>query len=408
MTTVAQIQANRLNAQKSTGPRTPEGKERASQNALKHGLLAREAVIQGEDPEEFEIYREGMLQELAPVGVVEAMLAERVVGLSWRLLRAERLQNAAFAALDDGEPTELLDARHEEWKQVKGSEWDRGICGVIDEDAALGQVVVEDFGGARVLDRLLMYERRIESSLYRTMAELRRERQARTAAAGPEEVSRSEGDLATGEESVTKAELASFGADATPGVQAQKAAFGSSEPPAGIANGTETLHVGQNHGRDAHATGTEHVGQSHGRDARAPIPSFHRSSPIPDAPAEGESCETNPISGGVSSWACQAAKAGIHGEWGGRSECCTKLKEVPIGASCGLKARLRSPGQWISRPTRVRSSTSAGSMSRVRASSVRRSTISVMGQSFKAINSSANRKPSLSCRRPTSSSAPSE
>jgi hypothetical protein len=41
---------------------------------------------------------------------------------------------------------------------------------------------VEDFGGARVLDRLLMYERRIESSLYRTMAELRKERQARAAA----------------------------------------------------------------------------------------------------------------------------------------------------------------------------------------------------------------------------------
>ena len=216
MASVAQIQANRLNAQKSTGPRTPEGKERASRNALKHGLLAREAVIAGEDPEEFELYRDGMLQELSPAGAVETMLAERVVGLSWRLLRAERLQNAAFAALDDGEPTELLDARLEEWKQLKGSAWDRGICGVIDEDAALGQVVVEDFGGARVLDRLLMYERRIESSLYRTMAELRRERQARTAAAGPEEVSRSEGDLATGEESVTKAELGSFGADAKP------------------------------------------------------------------------------------------------------------------------------------------------------------------------------------------------
>ena len=178
MASVAQIQANRLNAQKSTGPRTVAGKERASQNALRHGLLAREAVIQGEDPEEFEVYREGMLQDLAPAGAVEAMLAERVVSLSWRLRRAERLQNAAFAALDEGEPTPLLEARHEEWKQLKGSEWDRGLAGVVDEDAALGKVVVEDFGGARVLDRLLMYERRIESSLYRTMAELRREREA--------------------------------------------------------------------------------------------------------------------------------------------------------------------------------------------------------------------------------------
>jgi hypothetical protein len=192
MASVAQIQANRLNAQKSTGPRTTEGKERASQNAVKHGLLAKEAVIQGEDPAEFEMYREGMLQTLAPVGPVEAMLAERVVGLSWRLRRAERLQNIAFAALDEGEPTELLEARLEEWKQHKGSERDRTVCGVLDKDAALGKTVVEDFAEARVLDRMLMYERRIESSLYRMMAELRREREARAAAAGPEGVPHSE------------------------------------------------------------------------------------------------------------------------------------------------------------------------------------------------------------------------
>jgi hypothetical protein len=182
MATAAQIQANRSNAQKSTGPRTAEGKERASQNAVRHGLLAREAVIVGEDPAEFEMYREGMIETLAPVGPVEAMLAERVVGLSWRLRRAERLQNIALAALDEGEPTELLEARLEEWKQHKGSERDRTVCGVLDENTALAQAVVEDFAEARVLDRLLMYERRIESSLYRTMAELRKEREARTAA----------------------------------------------------------------------------------------------------------------------------------------------------------------------------------------------------------------------------------
>jgi hypothetical protein len=213
MSSAAQVQANRSNAQKSTGPRTAEGKEKASQNAVKHGLLAKEAVIQGEDPAEFEMYRDGMLRTLAPVGPVEMMLAERIVGLSWRLKRAERLQNAAFAALEEGERTELLEARLEEWKQHKGSKRDREVYGVLDENAALAKAVVEDFAEARVLDRLLMYERRIESSLYRAMAELRREREARVAAESSEE-SCPRGDLTVDHEPATPPELASFGATA--------------------------------------------------------------------------------------------------------------------------------------------------------------------------------------------------
>ncbi|MEN6428136.1 MAG: hypothetical protein ABFE13_22535 [Phycisphaerales bacterium] len=272
MATIAQIQANRLNARKSTGPRTAEGKERASQNALKHGLLAAEAVIQGEDPEEFEIYREGMLQELAPAGAVEAMLAERVVGLSWRLRRAERLQNAAFAALDDGEPTDLLEARLEEWKQTKGSEWDRSVTGVVDQDLALGKLVVADFVEARVLDRLLMYERRIESSLYRTMGQLRKEREARAAAAGSPEGSRSEGNHAAGQESVAQPELASFGADSPrEAVSSLKCEVSSGEEVPSLKCQVSRIE-----------TGKPVVGTSHFTLATSNS-------------AEGRLCETNPI-----------------------------------------------------------------------------------------------------------------
>ena len=52
MATEAQILANRRNAQKSTGPRTREGKAAVSQNAIKHGLLARQAVISSESQAE--------------------------------------------------------------------------------------------------------------------------------------------------------------------------------------------------------------------------------------------------------------------------------------------------------------------------------------------------------------------
>jgi len=308
MATVAQIQANRLNAQKSTGPRTSAGKERASRNALKHGLLAREAVIVGEDPEEFELYREGMLAELAPAGAVETMLAERVVGLAWRLLRAQRLQNAAFAALDDGEPTPLLEARLEEWKQLKGSEWERGISGVLDENAALGRVVVADFAEARVLDRMLMYERRIESSLYRTMAALRHERQARAAAAPPEEVSRSEGCPAAGSESAAPAQLASFGANVASGSHTQKTALEGAEPVVGAARDAripsasltgQALPAAGNHGPHALATrpraGVPANPPAAGPAPHAGTPSCRHARPILDVLAERQSCQTNPI-----------------------------------------------------------------------------------------------------------------
>ena len=53
MTSQARIAANRCNAAKSTGPRTAEGKAIVAQNAVKHGLLAQEVVIKGEDPQEF-------------------------------------------------------------------------------------------------------------------------------------------------------------------------------------------------------------------------------------------------------------------------------------------------------------------------------------------------------------------
>src|SRR5512136_761609 len=99
MATEAQIEANRANAQKSTGPRTPEGKALVSQNAITHGLLARAGVIPGEDEHEFAAHREGLLQQLRPGAPLEEVLADRIVDFSWRLQRAARDQDVAYAAL---------------------------------------------------------------------------------------------------------------------------------------------------------------------------------------------------------------------------------------------------------------------------------------------------------------------
>jgi len=167
MASEAQIQANRLNAQKSTGPRTVEGKAVVAQNAVRHGLLAEQQVIKGEDPGEFEFYREQMLDELHPAGALESVLAERAVGLAWRLRRAERLQNEVFDAMlvnDEVNPVQKLARR------VAGQ--GPGTAG--DGVSALGRVAERDFGHGQVLYRLGMYERRIEHSLYRTLNELQK------------------------------------------------------------------------------------------------------------------------------------------------------------------------------------------------------------------------------------------
>ena len=57
MSTLKQIEANRLNAKKSTGPRTAEGKAAVRLNALKHGLFALDPIIEGEKPAHFDALR---------------------------------------------------------------------------------------------------------------------------------------------------------------------------------------------------------------------------------------------------------------------------------------------------------------------------------------------------------------
>jgi len=198
MASEAQVRANRLNARRSTGPRTAEGKAVVSQNAVKHGLLAREIVIKGEDPGEFEFYRDRMLGELTPVGEVESVLAERVVSLSWRLRRAERLQGRAIDALLTPEPPSPL-AKLQKSLLAKAAR--QSPPEPEDPELVFGRAVARDFSRERVLDRLLVYERRIEHSLYRTMAELQRQRLLRELE-GPgdsQEVSSLDSQVSSGE-----------------------------------------------------------------------------------------------------------------------------------------------------------------------------------------------------------------
>src|SRR5436190_15454342 len=82
------LAANRMNARRSTGPTSDEGKEIASANALSHGLTAtKHMLMPGEDAAEYEAFRDEMLAEIAPVGRVQRVLAQQIIRAAWKLQR---------------------------------------------------------------------------------------------------------------------------------------------------------------------------------------------------------------------------------------------------------------------------------------------------------------------------------
>src|SRR5437660_3370047 len=87
MSTDRQIEANRLNAQHSTGPSTPEGRAAVRLNGLKHGLCAETIVVPGEDPAQFEAMLEAYRVEYQPATPSAEFLVRQVAMADWRLLR---------------------------------------------------------------------------------------------------------------------------------------------------------------------------------------------------------------------------------------------------------------------------------------------------------------------------------
>jgi hypothetical protein len=123
MATANQIAANRVNAQRSTGPRTAAGKAAAAGNARKHGMLAKEVLAMGEDRAGFALLSQRLRQALAPEGGLEEALCTRIVACLWRLRRMVRLEASMVANEDALDRTSLLARgwlRHDEadWLQL--------------------------------------------------------------------------------------------------------------------------------------------------------------------------------------------------------------------------------------------------------------------------------------------------
>jgi hypothetical protein len=97
MTSEKKAQANRQNALKSTGPKTPEGKDAVRLNAMKYGLLCQEVLLPGEDEEALRELSEHLWTELKPVGEMENLLVDRIIASHWRLRRLGRVEAGIFA-----------------------------------------------------------------------------------------------------------------------------------------------------------------------------------------------------------------------------------------------------------------------------------------------------------------------
>ena len=97
---INRAEINRANSQHSTGPRTESGKQRSSQNALRHGLTARTAVLPSEDPAAYQQHCRQFMDEYHPATPTETQMVQQLADTSWRinripLLEADVLQRAA-------------------------------------------------------------------------------------------------------------------------------------------------------------------------------------------------------------------------------------------------------------------------------------------------------------------------
>jgi hypothetical protein len=139
----ARAEASRLNGAKSRGPKTPQGKARSAQNALKHGMRARKyLVLPDEEAAEFEALEAALVEELAPVGALQTVLARRVAVAAWRLTRADRIEAELF----------------EERRAASGG---------------LGLALIRDGNGARSFETLLRYRGAAMAEFWRALRTLK-------------------------------------------------------------------------------------------------------------------------------------------------------------------------------------------------------------------------------------------
>src|SRR5438874_8971740 len=96
MTTFKQIEANRRNARRSTGPVSAEGKQKSRGNAVRHGLTAETIIGALEDAEDYKAFEAAIIADYDAQSAVERELVLRLASLLWRLRRATTMETGLF------------------------------------------------------------------------------------------------------------------------------------------------------------------------------------------------------------------------------------------------------------------------------------------------------------------------
>jgi hypothetical protein len=210
MTSEKKSEANRRNALKSTGPKTPEGKAAVHLIALKHGLLSREVLLPGEDEEALRELGERLRAELRPVGELEDLLVDRIIAAYWRLRRLGRVEAGIFAwelyeelaeraehgargyeshvndVLNSLGPNFEVPTITDERKHREALQRAEEMMVKHNAEAAiLGRTFARDADKGNAFSKLSRYETAIERGLYRALHELERRQAARLGGSVP-------------------------------------------------------------------------------------------------------------------------------------------------------------------------------------------------------------------------------
>jgi len=166
MTTEKQIKANRENAKKSTGPKTEKGKAIVRYNALKHGLLSKEVLLEGEDEKSLMGLRRKLYRELKPISELELMLVDRIVANIWRLRRVLEVERNTMEWEKETEFENTYNFAFDESTDEKRRE--------VSTRKSIRKMIVNES-----IEKLLRYETSIERGIYRALHELQRIQSAR-------------------------------------------------------------------------------------------------------------------------------------------------------------------------------------------------------------------------------------